>query len=142
MMNLNHRTSFYELLKKGSGFVLLPFFIFVTSCASHNIAKSGRLTFHNTGSKGSFIFTVSDEFITDNKNSPRDKYNPKITEAEASLLDELLDISQYCESDKEPPFIITSKQEKIFDMTFAHLIEENYNARPIVPRTYFGQCRS
>jgi hypothetical protein len=66
----------------------------------------------------------------------------KITKAENDLLAKLLKQSKYCQNDKEPPFIITSKQEKIYDMTFAHLIEENYNARPIVPKTYFGQCRS
>jgi hypothetical protein len=41
---------------------------------------------------------------------------------------------------RTPLFTITSRQEKIYDMTFAHLIEESYNARPVAPRMYFGQC--
>jgi hypothetical protein len=138
MRKINH-CKFY---KKGRGFWLLPFFVFVLSCANQDLSKSGRLTFHNTGGKGSFIFTVSEEFVEETRKSPQDKYNPKINEAEAALLKKLLKQSDYCVSGKNPPFIITSKQEKIFDMTFAHLIEENYNARPIVPRTYFGQCRT
>ena len=132
----------HKLYKKGRSFWLLPFFVFAFSCVNQDLSKSGRISFHNTGGKGSFIFTVSEEFVEDNKNSAQDKYNPKISEAEAALLTKLLKQSKYCLNSKNPPFIITSKQEKIFDMTFAHLIEENYNARPIVPRTYFGQCKT
>ena len=65
-----------------------------------------------------------------------------MTQAEAKLLTSLLKEQKYCLSDSgSPSFIITSRQEKIYDMTFAHLIEQNYNARPIAPRMYFGQCK-
>lgn len=123
--------------------VLLAFsLIFLSSCQNEDLSKSGRLTFHNNGEIGGFIFTVSDKFNDKHKDSPADEYNPKMTAAESELLAKLLKQSKYCQSDKTPPFVITSKQEKIYDMTFAHLIEENYNARPIAPKTYFGQCRS
>jgi hypothetical protein len=57
-------------------------------------------------------------------------------------LTNLLKEQKYCLNDSGyPSFIITSRQEKIYDMTFAHLIEQNYNARPIAPRMYFGQCK-
>ena len=138
-MNLKHKFNCYKIFEKGSWIVLLPFFI--AACSQTDLSKSGRLSFHNTGGTGSFIFTVSDNFVQDHKNSPQSEYNPKITKAESDLLEKLLKQSGYCNNDKNPPYIITSKQEKIYDMTFAHLIEENYNARPIVPRTYFGQCR-
>jgi hypothetical protein len=131
-----------NILKKGGSILLLPFFIALFSCAQGDLANLGKLSFHNTGGKESFIFTVSDEFIADNKDSPADEYNAKISEAEAELLTKILSRNNYCDNKKTPSFVITSKQEKIFDMTFAHLIEENYNARAIVPRTYFGQCRS
>lgn len=132
---------FRKILKKGGSILLLPFFIALISCGARDLSQMGKLSFHNTGGRESFIFTVSDEFIEDNKNSPADEYNAKISQAEAELLQKILQRNDYCNNDKKPTFIITSKQEKIFDMTFAHLIEENYNARAIVPRTYFGQCR-
>jgi hypothetical protein len=141
-MNQKHKISLIKILKKGSSFWLLPFFVLISSCANQDLSKLGRLTFHNSRESEGFIFTVSDSFIKDHQNSPQDKYNPKITEAEADFLQKLLSLSKYCDNDKNPSYIITSKQEKVFDMTFAHLIEENYNARPIVPRTYFGQCRT
>ena len=93
------------------------------------------------GDQNSFIFVVSEEFAKISNKSKRDKYNPKVTKAEAKLLNKILRKNQYCQNGKNPSFIITSKQEKIYDMTFAHLIEENYNAKPIVPKTYFGKCR-
>lgn len=135
--------SFSKILNKGGNFLKWsPFFIgFLFSCGLSDLSKYGQVSFHNTGLSRSFIFTVNEEFIEKNKNSKADEYNPKISAAEAKLLEFLLKKNDYCVSDKEPPYVITSKQEKIFDMTFAHLIEENYNAAPIVPRTYFGRCR-
>jgi len=127
--------------KKGGKLIFLPFFLFAISCAS-NSSKYGRVTLHNTADKNSFVFSASEEFTKVNAASPKDKKFPKMTQAEAKLLTSLLKEQKYCLSDSgSPSFIITSRQEKIYDMTFAHLIEQNYNARPIAPRMYFGQCK-
>ncbi len=135
-----------KILKRGGNFFKWsPFFIVVIfslfSCAFEDLSKYGAVSFHNTGLNKSFIFSVNEEFAEKNKDSKADEFNPKISEAEAKLLEFLLKKNDYCVSEKEPPYVITSKQEKIYDMTFAHLIEENYNARAIVPKTYFGRCR-
>ena len=97
---------------------------------------------HNTSDKNSFVFSISGEFVQLNSDSPKDKEYPKMTVAEAKLLEALLKEKEYClNDDGDPAFLITSRQEKVFDMTFAHLIEQNYNARPVAPRMYFGQCK-
>jgi hypothetical protein len=127
--------------KKGGKLIFLPFFLFAISCAG-NSSKYGRVTLHNTADKNSFVFSASEEFTKVNVASPKDKKFPKMTQAEAKLLTNLLKEQKYCLNDSGyPSFIITSRQEKIYDMTFAHLIEQNYNARPISPRMYFGQCK-
>lgn len=128
--------------KKGRSFLLLPFFLCAISCKNIDPAQYGRVTLHNTGDNNSFIFSVNDEFSQISKKSPIDKKNPRITEAESKLLMALLEQKKYClDKNGDPHFLITSRQEKIFDMTFAHLIEQNYRARPIAPRMYFGQCQ-
>ncbi len=115
--------------------------MFAISCSEADLSRYGRVTLHNTADKNSFVFSVNDEFTAKSKDSPADKKNPKITEAESKLLTFLLKQKQYClDPHNTPIFVINSKQEKIFDMTYAHLIEENYRARPITPRMYFGQC--
>ena len=137
------KNSLKMFLKKGRSLWLLPFFIALTSCAMINPSRYGRVTLHNTGDQNSFTFTVSDEFTAKNDESPVDKKNPKLSVAEARLLHSLLAEKKYClNSDGDPLFIITSRQEKVFDMTFAHLIEQNYKSRPIVPRSYFGHCKA
>jgi P-type E1-E2 ATPase len=109
----------------------------------HPLAKAIVGQARITGDNNSFIFSVNDEFSQVSKKSPIDKKNPKITEAESELLTALLEQKKYClDKSGEAHFIITSRQEKIFDMTFAHLIEQNYKARPIAPRMYFGQCEA
>lgn len=130
--------------KKGRSLTLLPFFIFAASCAMMNPSRYARITLHNTGDLNSFTFTVSEEFTRKNEKSSPDKKNPKLSEAEAKLLYKLLEEKKYCISTKtdKPDFVITSLQEKVYDMTFAHLIEQNYKSRPIVPRTYFGHCKA
>ena len=127
--------------KKGGSFLLLPFFLLIVSCAS-DLSHYGRVTLHNGSKKDSFVFSVNEEFIKSNPNSPKDKRNPKLTEAESELLANLLKQKSYCPNKYGSPlFDITSRQEKIYDMTFAHLIEQNYNAKPVAPRMYFGRCR-
>jgi hypothetical protein len=119
---------------------LILFFV-VASCAADK-SRYGRVELYNgSGDRSSFVFTVSDDFISANKNSLQDKENPKLTEAESDLLASLLKERNFClNKDGIVAFKITSRQEKIFDATFAHLIEENYRARPLTPRTYSGKC--
>ncbi|MBP7709688.1 MAG: hypothetical protein KA100_01285 [Rickettsiales bacterium] len=139
MQNLSQSVQKFSQ-KKGRSFLLLPFFLFVVSC-SQNYSRYGRVTLHSNVGKDTFSFSVSEEFTKLNSGSPKDKKNPKMTEAEADLLASLLEQRNYCLSKKGSPlFSITSRQEKIYDMTFAHLIEQNYNSKPVAPRTYFGRC--
>lgn len=116
--------------------------MFVISCAV-DPSKYGRVTFHGSSNKNAFIFFVSEEYLRANQASKQDKAYPKMTEAESELLVRLLKQSKNCiNNDKKIFFKITSKQEKIYDMTFAHLIEQNYNARPVAPLMYYGECSS
>ncbi len=131
---------FFVILKKGRSFLFLPFLLFSVACFYSE--SSGKLTMHESSSGGVryFLFTVEDSFIAKNSNSPADEEHPKMTKAEADLLKILLKKQNYCTSEKGFLFEISSRQEKIYDITFAHLIEENYNARPISPKSYFGFC--
>jgi hypothetical protein len=130
------------IIKKGGGFLLLPFLFCIASC-SNNLAESGKVSLHESlGENKYFVFTVSDKFLEKNKESPADEANPKMSEAESQLLIKLLKEKRYCANGSELSFVINSRQEKVYDMTFAHLIEKNYNARPISPRSYFGRCRN
>lgn len=122
-------------------FFLPAVFLLTISCAA-DPSKYGRVTLHNTSDKNSFVFSVNEEFLSANSLSKPDKKFPKMTEAETELLAALLKQKKYClDNYGFPLFSITSRQEKIYDMTFAHLIEKNYNARPIAPRMYFGKCQ-
>jgi hypothetical protein len=111
-------------------------------CCSENLSRHGRVVLSEASNKSSFIFSVNEEFLKKNPNSPKDKTFPKITEAELNLLNSLLDEKKYCTvNSRKPLFVINSRQEQIYDITFSHLIEQNYRARPVYPRTYFGQCK-
>ncbi len=119
----------------------LLFFVFATSCTK-DLSQYGRVTLYGQGSKN-FTFFVSEEYLRANRDSKPDKINPRLTEAEAELLLNLLEKRNYCINDRGKIFYsITSRQEKIYDMTFAHLIEQNYNARPVTPLMYYGECLS
>jgi len=126
--------------KKGGSIFLLPFFVFVVSCSDYS--KYGQVVLHKGADKSaSFSFSVSDEFISANSASPQDKERSKMSKAEVKLLESLMKEKKYClNEDNKLDFTVTSRQEKIYDMTFAHLIEESYNAKPLAPRTYFGKC--
>ncbi len=128
-------------LKKGSSIVrLLPFFILLVSCEG-DLSRYGKVERSAAKSGDYFIFLVSEEYNKSYPNSGPDIQNPKITKAENKLLIKLLQRKGYCISESgDVKFKITSKQEKVFDMTFAHLIEEHYNARPITPVIYYGRC--
>lgn len=127
--------------KKGRKiFGFLPFFVFLASCIG-DISKYGKVTQSGVLNKSSFVFVVSEEYLDKYKTSKIDRDNPKMTKAESSLLLKLLKKQKYCVNSKgKTRFTVTSRQEKIYDMTFAHLIEQNYHARPLSPRTYYGRC--
>ncbi|MDX2083323.1 MAG: hypothetical protein SFV53_05005 [Rickettsiales bacterium] len=115
-------------------------FILAFSCATQDFSQYGRVNLYGQGSKN-FTFAVSDDYLRANQNSKPDKVNPKMTVAESDLLLNLLKQKKYCLNNSGKIFFrITSKQEKIYDMTFAHLIEQNYNARPVTPVIYYGEC--
>ncbi len=125
---------------KGRSLLLLPFFVSLLSCASDS-TKYGKVTLHSTSNKDSFIFSVSDEFAANSLDSKVDKNNSNITLAESKLLQAILKQKKYClDQFGAASFKITSRQEKIYDMTFAHLIEQNYKARSVTPRMYYGEC--
>lgn len=130
-----------KIHKKGRKiFFFLPFFVFAVSCIA-DLSRYGRVSLHSTSNKNSFVFSVSDEFLQLNSNSPKNPKLYQMTEAEYELLIKLLKQKKYCLTTfGKPVFVITSRQEKIYDMTFAHLIETNYNAKSVAPRMYFGQC--
>lgn len=128
-------------LNKKSRMVLgsLLFFAFVTSCG-RDLSQYGSVTLRGPESKN-FTFSVSEEYMRSNQDSKRSKKDSKLTEAEFNLLMSLLERKKYCLNDKGKIFFrITSKQEKVYDMTFAHLIEQSYNARPVMPAMYYGEC--
>ncbi len=113
----------------------------VAACASYDPAKYGKLSRYNTNDKDSFIFSVNEEFVALNEDSPNDKKHPKMTIAEVKLLKKLLTLNNYCiKNGDNLVFEVTSKQEKIYDITFLHLIEQNYKAKPAAPKMYFGRC--
>lgn len=119
------------------------FILIFASCCSSDPELYGSLSINATADKQSFIFSVKEQFSDSNIDSSPDKENPIMTKLESSLLEDILKRKKYClNAYGYPTFAIVSKQEKIYDMTFAHLIEENYNARPITPRMYFGHCLS
>ena len=131
-----------SLIKKGRSFLLLPFFIFAISCNS-DLTRNGKVTMHTSIGKNSFIFLVNDDFVEKNNSAKPDKKNPRLNQAEAKLLYQILTQKKYClNDDGKPLFKVSSRQERIYDTTFAHLVEQNYKARPVVPRTFFGECVS
>ena len=135
------KTRFKEVLNLIKYIKVLPiwFFLFLACCyGSNDLAKEGRVSLYNSQGKSFFVFYI-------HSNQASSSYNnedpSKTSKAENKLLASLLKQKGYCLNKKgDPWFTITSYQEKIYDMTYAHLIEQNYKIRPSVPRVYFGQC--
>ena len=127
--------------KKGRLIVrFLPFFALIASC-SVDLSQYGRVAPQNTAHKNSFVFSVSEEYLDKNQDSKQDEKYPKMTKAESALLVKILKQQKYClNKDSKIAFQITSRQEKIYDATFSHLIEQNYRAKPVAPRMYYGEC--
>ncbi len=101
----------------------------------------GKVKKYSSTEKRSFVFSIDESFFASHKNSEKDDDYPLMTTDEVKLLKSLLMQDKYClNEDRRPSFQINSRQEKIYDMTFAHLIEQSYNAKPVTPRMYFGEC--
>ncbi len=115
--------------------------VFSPSCSGPDLNHFGKLSFYNSINKNSFSFVISDDFFRENKKSKPSKNHPKMTEAEVKLLSKFLKNNNYCiNKNGDISFVIISRQEKVYDVTFSSLIEQNYNAKPITPVTYFGEC--
>ena len=103
-------------------------------------SRYGKVRQYDLANKKSFVFSIDEEYLSKNEKSPKDERFQLMTEAEVRLLKALLMQNNYCVIEGKPSFKINSRQEKIYDMTFAHLIEQSYNAKPAAPRMYFGEC--
>lgn len=114
--------------------------LFIVDSCTSDPSLHGKITPYN-GSKNSFSFSVDEQYLEKNQNSKKSQEHPQMTEAEDKLLTKLLKKQNYCKSNKGTDFVITSRQEKIYDVTFSHLIAQNYKAKPVAPRTYYGECR-
>lgn len=117
--------------------------LFISSCVNqfgYN-KDAAKLSFFNSANKKTFSFVINDQFIKSHANSGPSALYHKMSVAELELLMSFLRDNNYCiNQNGELSFKINSKQEKIYDVTFSSLIEENYNAKPVAPTTYFGEC--
>ena len=121
--------------------VVVAAFILLSSCIS-NPSRYGKIRQYSTSDKKSLVFSVDDNFLQEHENSKKDENYSLMTQSEVALLKALMMEQNYClNSESKPDFKINSRQEKIYDVTFAHLIEQSYNARVVAPRMYFGECR-
>lgn len=136
----------HQLCKKKFQKLLLSFWalLFILSC-SINEDRYGKITLHTTGNRNSFIFTISEEFLEKNSkdlNKEEKNAGAKISIVEYNFLKKLLKEKKFCfNENNDLDFTIVSRQEKIYDMTFSHLIATSYKARPLAPRSYFGECK-
>ena len=124
--------------KKGIILTIMPFLLF---CCSVENNYSSYVKVENIGNKKFFTFFVDDEFIAKNYKSPPYKKFPKISIAEYELLLKLIKNDNKCGFEKLD-IVIHSRQDKVYDTTFAHLVSQNYRARPISPVIYNGECLS
>lgn len=111
------------------------------SCANPDYFKYGKISFQATSQNEYFTFTVDDAFYKKYKNSANNKDHPRLSDEEFKMLNTLLKNKKYCVKNSfNPNFEIISRQEKIFDTTFAKLIAESYNAKSVSPVSYYGRC--
>lgn len=111
------------------------------SCTNPDHLKYGKISFQATSQNEYFTFTVDDNFYKKYKNSANHKEHPRLSEEEFKMLNTLLKSKKYCvKKTFNPNFEILSRQEKIFDATFAKLIAESYNAKSVSPVSYYGRC--
>lgn len=126
--------------KKLNQFFIFAALAFAVSACMTNPSLYGKVRQYNAADKKSFVFSIDEEFFRKYPHSSKDENHPLMTEKEVKLLRALLFENSYCTKDGQVYFKINSRQEKIYDVTFAHLIEQSYNARPASPRMYFGEC--
>ncbi|MFT6220497.1 MAG: hypothetical protein ACJA02_000541 [Myxococcota bacterium] len=124
-----------------SQIILFLISIPILSCSIRFDDSSANLLLFNSASKKTFSFVVSEKFVKNHSKSNPSALYPKMNVRELKLLKKLLSRDKYCINQSgNLSFKINSKQEKIYDITFSSLIEKSYNARPISPVTYFGEC--
>jgi hypothetical protein len=112
----------------------------LTGTGNVNSSNAKLLIHESLNENKSFTFIVSDKFLKDSKSTP-DKEYLNMSKSEAKLLKKLLKDNNYCINNKDVLlFEIISRQEKIYDVTFSGLIEQQYNAKSLTPVTYFGKC--
>jgi len=131
-----------HIKKSDKIFIFLSLFLILFACSFKKTDKfPASLSYHATGSKKTFIFTVSEHFILQNTPHIVHKKHTKLTNAEFNLLISLLKEKKYCLNNQNKyDFVIDSRQEKIFDITYSQLIAKNYNAKPIASISYYGSC--
>ena len=116
--------------------------VIISSC-SRDLSKYGKVQTYSSASSGNatFLFKVEGSFAEYTGSSKQDEKHPLMNEDEAGLLNNLLIDKKLClDQYNFPSYVITSKQERIYDVTFANLIEQSYNAKPATPLTYYGRC--
>ncbi len=113
----------------------------LVSACIYDPSLYGKVRQYSASDKKSFVFSIDEEYLRDHAKASKDENYPLMNEAEVRLLSGLLMQNSYCLKEGKPAFKINSRQEKIYDVTFAHLIEQSYNAKPVAPRMYFGECR-
>jgi len=131
-----------HIKKSDKIFIFLSLFLILFACSFKETNKiPASLSCHATGSRKTFIFTVSEHFLLQNNHSIVHKKHTKLTNAEFNLLISLLKEKKYCLNNQNKyDFVIDSRQEKIFDITYSQLIAKNYNAKPIASISYYGSC--
>jgi hypothetical protein len=130
-------------MKLPSFFLVIILILTIQSCTKYyDTDKYGKVSMYKSSSNSTaFLFKVEEGFAAKSFNSKRDKEHPLMNKAQVDLLNQILVDKKLCLGQYNyPKFRITSKQERIYDVTFANLIEQNYNTKPIVPLTYFGKC--
>jgi len=116
-------------------------FLSLHSCTNQDYYKHGKLTFHATSTKEFFIFNVDDSFYKKYKNSANNSQHPRLSDEEYKMLIALLKKHEYCNKNSfQPKFEIISRQEKIYDATFASLIAKTINSKSLTPVSYYGSC--
>ena len=125
----------------GKVFSLLACIILIQSCVNPDYLKYGKVSFQATAQNNFFTYTVDDSFYKKYKNSANNKNHPRLSDEEFKMLNVLLKEKKYCiKNSFNPSFEILSRQEKIYDATFAKLIAENYNSKSVSPVSYYGRC--